>query len=304
MKQYMGWRIDFTQPAGEPAYAAPGSIAWRVFANPVALAIGGVCAVLLEFADPRIRSGVWDHSTFPTDPIGRGRRTGMAAQIGVFGPRSAAEKVITGITRMHARVEGTTPDGTRYRALDPELLDWVAATATYGFAMAYHRFVWPLAARAIDRFFAEAVPIGRLYGAQNLPQSLAEFERMCDGRVDGFEPHPINFEFLDIIRSGAAVRVVPRWLQRELAHASISILPPRVRAVLELGPDFDLSAGGALAIRSIGRLADLIPQPFSPAAQASERLGLPRTFPWRSDKAQARLLAARAMPEAVEDPGP
>ena len=72
MKRYMGWDIDFLSPPGEPAYARPDSVQWRVYKNPVALALGGVCAVLLEFADPRIRSGVWDHSVSPKDPLGRG----------------------------------------------------------------------------------------------------------------------------------------------------------------------------------------------------------------------------------------
>ena len=79
MKSYLGWKIDYTVPAGEPAFAAPDSMSWRVFKNPIALAIGGVAAVLLEFADARIRSGVWDHSVFKTDPIGRSQRTGTAA---------------------------------------------------------------------------------------------------------------------------------------------------------------------------------------------------------------------------------
>ena len=114
--------FDFSRPRGEPSFAPPGSVQWRVFANPVALGIGGVCAVLLEFADARIRSGVWDHSTFSSDPVGRGRRTMMAAQIGVFGPRSAAEEVIERINRMHAGVSGETPAGVHYSALDTELL--------------------------------------------------------------------------------------------------------------------------------------------------------------------------------------
>jgi len=293
MKQYMGWKIDFTRPRGEPAYAEPGSVSWRVFANPVALAIGGVCAVLLEFADRRIRSGVWDHSTFPTDPIGRGQRTGMAAQIGVFGPRSAAEDVIARITRMHAKVEGEAPDGTPYRALDAELLNWVAATASYGFVMAYHRFVRALGAEEADRFFVEAIPVGRLYGAADLPASLAEFERMCDARIAGFEPHPINLEFLAIVGSTKAVPGVPDWLKRELANAAIAILPPAVRRVLELGDAYDLSRSGRLAIRALGRLADVVPRPDSPPGHASERLGLPRSFPWLSRTRQAKLLLAR-----------
>jgi uncharacterized protein (DUF2236 family) len=34
-----------------------------VFKNPVTLFIGGVGAVLLELAEPRVRDGVWGHST-------------------------------------------------------------------------------------------------------------------------------------------------------------------------------------------------------------------------------------------------
>jgi hypothetical protein len=43
--------FDFAAPAGEPALAAPDSVSWRVFKNPVTLFIGGVGAVLLELAE-------------------------------------------------------------------------------------------------------------------------------------------------------------------------------------------------------------------------------------------------------------
>ena len=75
IKSYLGWKVDYLNPPGEPAFAGPDSVSWQVFKNPIALAIGGVAAVLLEFADARIRSGVWDHSVFKTDPIGRSKRT-------------------------------------------------------------------------------------------------------------------------------------------------------------------------------------------------------------------------------------
>ena len=48
---------DFLQPPGEAALLAADSVSWRVFANPVALLVGGVAAVLLELAEPRVRSG-------------------------------------------------------------------------------------------------------------------------------------------------------------------------------------------------------------------------------------------------------
>ena len=299
MKRYMGWDIDFLSPPGEPAYAGPDSVQWRVYKNPVALALGGVCAVLLEFADPRIRSGVWDHSVFPKDPLGRGQRTAMAAQIGVFGPRSAADQVTARIGRLHARVSGETPAGVSYEATDPELANWVSATASYGFVMAYHRFVSPLRAEEIDRFFADAVTVGGLYGASDPPRSLEAFYALCDAMASGFEAHVINEEFLDIMRSGRAAPGVPRWLQGQMAAASISLLPPKVRGVLGLGPDYDLTALGRFAVRRVARLADRVPQPRSPAAQASQRLGLPWRFPWLSQKRQRALLAAR--PEARRD---
>ncbi len=108
-ESYLGWKIDFATPHGERAYLPPDSVHWRIYKNPVALGIGGVAAVLLEFADARIRSGVWDHSTYKADPIGRSQRTGIAALVGVYGPASAARKVIGGVNRMHARVKGSTP---------------------------------------------------------------------------------------------------------------------------------------------------------------------------------------------------
>ncbi|MEZ6012365.1 MAG: oxygenase MpaB family protein, partial [Hyphomonas sp.] len=129
LKSYLGWKVDFLNPPGEPAFAGPDSVSWQVFKNPIALAIGGVAAVLLEFADARIRSGVWDHSVFKTDPIGRSKRTGTAAMVGVYGPQAAARRVIQGVTNMHSKVQGTTPSGEAYKALDVELLDWVSATA-------------------------------------------------------------------------------------------------------------------------------------------------------------------------------
>jgi uncharacterized protein (DUF2236 family) len=64
MQPPAGMAFDFSQPAGEPALTPPDGVSWRVFANPVVLFVGGVAAVLLELAEPSVRSGVWDHSSF------------------------------------------------------------------------------------------------------------------------------------------------------------------------------------------------------------------------------------------------
>lgn len=282
--------FDYRQPAGAAALLHPGSVAWRIYKNQIALAIGGVAAVLMEFADPRIRSGVWDHSIYPVDPIGRSQRTGHAAMIGVYGPAEAARRVIAGVGRMHAKVSGQTPGGIPYAATDPELVDWVSATAAYGFLTAYHTFVAPVSEADQNRFFREGEAVAVLYGVQNKPNCLADFFAMMENLAPGFEPHPINREFLDIIQSGKAAPNVPRFLHRALARAAVSILPPLVRERLELGREYDLSFIDRAAVKLVARMAERKHDPASPPAQASTRLGLPSDFLYRSQAEQTRLL--------------
>ena len=149
-----GPRFDFARPRGEQALMPADSMHWRVFKNPVSLYIGGVAAVILELAEPRVRTGVWEHSSFRAHPIQRMQRTGLAAMITVYGPRSAAEAMIARVVRQHGAVRGTTPAGEPYAASDPELLRWVQATTGYGFGDAYSRYVRPLADDQLDRLYA------------------------------------------------------------------------------------------------------------------------------------------------------
>lgn len=284
------YQIDFRNPPGEPGLVQPGSVQWRVFKNPIALGIGGVAAVLFEFADARIRSGVWDHSIYKVDPIGRSQRTGMAAMVGVFGPASAARRIIGGVNRMHRKVVGETPKGEAYKALDPELLDWVSATAGYGFLEAYHRFVHPLSDAERASYYRDGEAVARLYGVQNSLTCDADFFAMLERLFPRFEAHPINREFLDIIMSGRAAPTIPGFLHRALARASVSLLPPKVRERMELGAEFDLTRRDRIALKLAGKLADRIGNSGMPAWQAAERLGLPGRFAWMPVSRQKMLL--------------
>src|SRR5690606_20623758 len=90
LRPHTGLEVDFASPPGEPALVGPDSVAWQVFRNPVALFVGGVAAVVLELAEPRVRTGVWEHTTFRTDPLTRMERTGLAAMVTVYAARSVA----------------------------------------------------------------------------------------------------------------------------------------------------------------------------------------------------------------------
>jgi uncharacterized protein (DUF2236 family) len=122
-----GMSFDFSQPAGEPALA-PASVdgdCCPEFPSPVTLFVGGLAAVLLEFAEPSLRFGVLNRSSFQRDRRTPLQGTGVAAMMAVAGPRSDADKLIAHLVRMYSPVEGTTPHGIPYHANHPRLLDWV-----------------------------------------------------------------------------------------------------------------------------------------------------------------------------------
>ena len=273
-------QVDFAAPAGEPALADPDSVSWRIFANPVALFIGGVAAVIMELAEPRVRAGVWDHSSFRTDPVTRLQRTGMAAMITVYGARSQAVRMITGVVRRHDRVRGVAATGEAYGANDVELLDWVQATATYGFAHAWDRYVQPLSADELDRVYVEALPAAALYGAHGAPRSGAQMQALTLAMTPRLEASPVIFEFLDIMARAPIFPAPLRPLQRMLISAAVDLVPPDLRRRLDL-EGRGLKPWQRPLVRAAARAAGRVHLDAHPAAQASRRLGLPADHLWR-----------------------
>ncbi|TXF98636.1 oxygenase MpaB family protein [Massilia arenae] len=271
MQPPAGMAFDFSQPAGEAALAPHDGVSWQVFANPIGLFVGGVTAVLLELAEPSVRSGVWDHSSFQRDPGTRLRRTGFAAMMTVYGPRSAAEKMIAHVVRMHGRVKGTTPDGVAYQANDPRLLDWVQATASFGFTEAYHRYVRALSDAEKDAAFAESEPAARLYGATGAPGSWKEWESMLEKTAPGLEGSDILADFMRIMGEAPILPAPLRPLQRLLVRAAVEITPEPVRSLPQLRGR-GLRWGEATLVRTLARGAALAPLGDTPQAQAARRV--------------------------------
>jgi uncharacterized protein (DUF2236 family) len=268
-------RIDFSQPPGEAALLGPDSLSWRVFKNPVALWTGGIAAVILELAEPSIRAAIWDQSSFRRDPLGRLRRTGMAAMLTVYGPSSISTAMIAGVVRMHGKISGENAAGRHYSANDSNLLKWVQATAAFGFGEAYHRYVRPLSAGQRDRFYLEGVPVSQKYGVVAAPRSRLEAEELFHAMHRQLEPSECIFEFLRIMDESAAFPGALRPLQRLLVRAAVDLVPDPIRARLGLSRGFGLSAWQRPVAKLAGGLAERIVLPQSPAAQACLRLGYP-----------------------------
>lgn len=271
--------VDFGAPAGAPALFDADSVSWRVMKNPVALLVGGFAAVILELAEPRVRTGVWEHTTFRSDPVTRIRRTGFAAWVTIYAPADIARAMISGVVRAHDRVEGLTPAGIPYRANDPELLSWVHATAAFGFVEAHNRYVRTLTQQETDRFYAEGAPAAALYGADRPPTSKAELEAMFAAMAPKLERSEIVFEFMSIVRAAPLLPI--KAVQRLMLRAAVSITPTWARDILGLGPKFGLRGGEHTLLRALGAAAERLVIEDAPPAQACKRLGLPANYLYR-----------------------
>ncbi|MBL8546068.1 MAG: DUF2236 domain-containing protein [Hyphomonadaceae bacterium] len=274
-----GMQADFTAPMGTAAVFTPDSMSWRIMKNPVALIAGGIAAVILELAEPRVRTGVWEHTSFRRDPVTRMRRTGYAAWVTVYAPEETARRMIAGVVRAHERVEGRTPDGVPYRANDAELLTWVHATAAFGFAEAYNRFVHALTPAEFDGYYAEGARAAQLYGADAPPRSGAEMEALFAAMAPKLERSDIVLEFFSIVRTAPLLPV--KALQRLMVRAAVSITPHWARDTLGLGREFGLRRGEHTLLRAMGTAAERFVIEDAPPAQSCKRLGLPANYLYR-----------------------
>jgi uncharacterized protein (DUF2236 family) len=200
----------------------------------------------------------------------------------VYGARSVAEAMIAGVGRQHARVAGTTPDGQAYRADDTALLDWVQATASFGFLAAYDACVAPLTSAQKDQFYAEAAPAARLYGATGAPTSQAEWREQLTAMLPHLEASDIVVEFLTLMRQTRLAPGPVSHLQRPLIRAAVGLVPEPVRALLGLGPEWLPRPFELPVIRLAGRASDRFAVPGAPPAQACVRMGLPADWLYRS----------------------
>lgn len=67
--------IDYDRPLGDAGLFGPDSVTWRIHAEFPGMLSGGLCALLLQTLHPLALAGVYDHSNFRQDLVGRLRRT-------------------------------------------------------------------------------------------------------------------------------------------------------------------------------------------------------------------------------------
>lgn len=223
------------------------SVIWRVHGDVTTMMIGGVTALLLQMLHPAALAGVWDHSEFRDDMLGRLRRTARFIAVTTFGDRADAQAAIDRVREVHVHVRGTLPDGAPYAASDPRLLAWVHVCEAIGFLDAWIAFAEPGMSRADqDAYIEQAGLVARALGADPVPRTRPE----ADALVAAFLPDlGVNDRTRDVARRilsqpaptpamkpalaivmQAAVDILPLWAKRMHGFPARPIAAPLTRA--------------------------------------------------------------------------
>ncbi len=106
--------IDFERPKGEPGLFGPQSAIWQVHGDFTSMLCGGISALLLQMLHPLALAGVWDHSRFREDILGRLRRTSQFISATTFATTPDAERLI-------AKVQGSISGSPGWIRTEPRI---------------------------------------------------------------------------------------------------------------------------------------------------------------------------------------
>ncbi|MGE8148972.1 oxygenase MpaB family protein [Pseudomonas frederiksbergensis] len=255
--------LDLENPKGDPGLFGPESVSWQVHGDFSSMLIGGISALMLQALHPLALAGVWDHSNFREDMLGRLRRTSQFISGTTFGSRKDADWLIEKVRTIHLQVVGTAPDGRPYAASDPDLLTWVHVAEVSNFLAAHLRYRNPhLSLADQDRYYAEIAVIAERLGARDVPHSrkeMAEYlerirpQLLCDERsrevlrllLKAPAPSRLAKPFGGLMMR-AGIDLLPDWtsdllgvsqnpLQRQLIRASVRRSAPMLRWAMRNG---------------------------------------------------------------------
>jgi len=267
--------IDYSQPVGDPGLFGPDSVTWKIHSDFPAMMAGGICALMLQTLHPTALAGVWDHSDFREDVLGRLRRTTAFVAGTTYAPTAGAEGLIEQVRNIHRRVRGTAPDGSAYSADDPELLTWVHVTEMWSFLQGYRRHVAPDLDRALaDRYFDETRCIAEALGAREVPGSAAAVDQYFEAVRGQLEFSARSREVLAVLNRielpmpgatavrgtflGAGAALLPDWAAQLLGRTALRRTRDRAaqRALRAASPAIRLAladGASAAACRRVGR---------------------------------------------------
>ncbi|WP_339407644.1 oxygenase MpaB family protein [Pseudomonas helleri] len=219
-------QLDLENPKGDPGLFGPDSISWQVHGDFTSMLIGGISALMLQALHPLALAGVWDHSNFRQDMLGRLRRTGQFISGTTFGSTQDADWLINKVRTIHEQVTGTGLDGTPYAASDPHLLTWVHVAEVSNFLAAHLRYRNPhLSSADQDRYYDEIALVAERLGATDVPRSrqqIAQYlndirpQLLCDDR---------SHEVIRLLLNAPSPSLLAKPFGALMMQAGIDLLP-------------------------------------------------------------------------------
>jgi uncharacterized protein (DUF2236 family) len=258
----------------DPGLFGPHSILWRVNRES-AVTLAGTCAILMQFAHPKVAAGVRDHSRYEVDAAGRLRRTMDLTLAIVFGPRPAAMQAVRAINARHRTVRGPG-----YSAMDPGLLLWVHMTLVYSAIRGYRALVGPLTDAEADHYYQDTKEIGVLLGIPReiYPAGMEAFDAYLHGMIDSGEVEVgADAKRMADLVLRPQFRGVPRLAFAPLTVITAGLLPAALREDYGLKWGRAQRAAFAACRAGLPRLVAIAPRPvrlLPPARLAYRRLKL------------------------------
>jgi uncharacterized protein (DUF2236 family) len=240
----------------DPGLFGPGSATWEVHGD-ASMIIGGIRALLLQTMHPLAMAGVADHSNYRSDPLGRLHRTGGFVGTTTFGTTDDAKRAIRVVRKVHERVQGVAPDGRRYEATDPHLLQFVHCTEVDSFLRARERYgATSLRPSTPDLYVEEMAVIAEGLGVLRAPRSRDDLNAVLDAYRPEFH---VGAQARETIRFLAwpPLPLATRPSYGLLFAAAASMLPTWARwrlrlPVAPLAEPFAIRPAATILMRTLG----------------------------------------------------
>lgn len=228
-------QLDLETPKGDPGLFGPQSISWRVHGDFPSMLVGGISALLLQLLHPLALAGVWDHSNFRQDLLGRLRRTSQFISGTTFGSSRDANWLIEKVRTIHLQVVGTSADGRPYAASDPDLLTWVHVAEVRSFLAAHLRYRNPhLPVAEQDAYYAEIALIAERLGARDVPRSCQQVSDYLQAMRPHLHCDERSHEVVQVLLDAPAPSRLAKPVGRLMLHAGIDLLPEWASDMLQL----------------------------------------------------------------------
>lgn len=210
----------------------PESVIWRVHGDVTTMMIGGVTALLMQMLHPSALAGVWDHSTFRNDMLGRLRRTARFIAVTTYAERELAEAAIEKVKAVHEHVHGELDDGTRYRASDPRLLAWVHVCETIGFLHSWIAYGEPrMSPSDQDAYVQQTGLVARALGADPVPATRAQAEALIEDFMPELRADSRTHSVASMVLSQPSPSLAASPAQHLLMQAAVDLLPNWAKAM-------------------------------------------------------------------------